>query len=149
MNFKQDTEQAVIDLIKTRQARGKEKYGTTVRENQLSLREWHQHHLEELLDAAIYVMRKIQELDEQQLEKCARNVGDVLEEIHDEAKTLDAKEEAQKILDSYRTACANRKPRTECKHRWITRTCFGNPGSIHECAICGMPHPDQFFREAR
>ena len=57
------TEQKVINLIERRQRLGIAKYGTTVADNPLSLREWLQHQLEELLDAAIYVQRAIDELD--------------------------------------------------------------------------------------
>jgi hypothetical protein len=58
------TEARVCELIAKRQEMGRNKYGTTVAENPLALREWHQHHLEELLDAAIYVKRIIDQLDE-------------------------------------------------------------------------------------
>jgi len=34
-----------------------------VQDNPLTLRQWHQNHLEELLDAAIYVKRIIEEID--------------------------------------------------------------------------------------
>lgn len=57
------TEAKVCDRIAQRQRLGVNKYGTTVAQNPLSLRQWHQHHLEELLDAAIYVQRIIDELD--------------------------------------------------------------------------------------
>lgn len=57
------TEGDLCRMLAQRQQVGMRKYGTTVRKNPLSLREWHQHHLEELLDAAIYVMRKLEELD--------------------------------------------------------------------------------------
>jgi hypothetical protein len=59
------TEAKVCELIAQRQALGLAKYGTTVAENPLSLRQWLQHQLEELLDAAIYVQRAIEELDKQ------------------------------------------------------------------------------------
>lgn len=52
--------------ISRRQQMGINKYGTTVAENRLSLREWHQHMYEELLDAAIYCKRAIAELDAQE-----------------------------------------------------------------------------------
>ena len=58
-----NTEQKVINLIEQRQKLGIAKYGTTVAENPLSLKQWLQHQLEELLDAAIYVQRAIDELD--------------------------------------------------------------------------------------
>jgi hypothetical protein len=59
------TEAKVCELIAKRQAMGIAKYGTTVASNPLALREWLQHQLEELLDAAVYVQRAIDELDKQ------------------------------------------------------------------------------------
>lgn len=61
-----DTESLVIADIRARQALGVSKYGTTVAKNQLSLRQWLQHQYEELLDAAVYCKRSIQEIDAQQ-----------------------------------------------------------------------------------
>lgn len=57
------TEAKVCALIAKRQALGVAKYGTTVASNPLVLREWLQHQLEELLDAAVYVQRAIDELE--------------------------------------------------------------------------------------
>lgn len=57
------TEAKVCALISRRQALGIAKYGTTVANNPLALREWLQHQLEELLDAAVYVQRAIDELE--------------------------------------------------------------------------------------
>lgn len=57
------TEAKVCALIEKRQAMGIAKYGTTVADNPLALKEWLQHQLEELLDAAIYVQRAIDELE--------------------------------------------------------------------------------------
>ena len=57
------TEAKVIGLIAQRQALGILKYGRTVAENPLPLRAWLQHQLEELLDAAIYCQRAIDEID--------------------------------------------------------------------------------------
>jgi succinyl-CoA synthetase alpha subunit len=57
------TEARVIQMIAERQMRGISKYGTTVAKNPLTLREWLQHQLEELLDAAVYCQRAIEELD--------------------------------------------------------------------------------------
>lgn len=62
----QGTEAEVCSDIAKRQQLGIAKYGTTVQENQLSLRQWLQHQYEELLDAAIYCKRAIQEIDKQQ-----------------------------------------------------------------------------------
>lgn len=56
-------EAMVCDDIANRQALGIQKYGTTVAENQLTLREWLQHAYEEALDQAIYLKRAMQEID--------------------------------------------------------------------------------------
>ena len=58
------TEAKVCALIEERQPLGIAKYGTTVADNPLALKAWLQHQLEELLDAAIYVQRAIDELEE-------------------------------------------------------------------------------------
>ncbi len=60
------TEGRLCELVAQRQAAGIRKYGMTVSQNPLTLRQWHQHHLEELLDAAVYTMRIIEQLDKQQ-----------------------------------------------------------------------------------
>lgn len=49
--------------IARRQQMGINKYGTTVADNPLTLREWLQHALEEALDQAVYLKRAIAELD--------------------------------------------------------------------------------------
>lgn len=59
----QGTEARVIFDIMQRQQRGIEKYGTTVEQNPLPLRDWLQHQYEELLDAAVYCRRAIDEID--------------------------------------------------------------------------------------
>ena len=56
-------EKAVCEDIARRQALGIAKYGQTVAENPLELREWVNHIYEELLDAAIYAKRILAELD--------------------------------------------------------------------------------------
>lgn len=53
----------VCEEIARRQQLGINKYGTTVADNNLSLREWLQHALEETLDQAIYLRRAIHEID--------------------------------------------------------------------------------------
>ena len=58
-----DTEQEVIKDILSRQALGVKKYGTTLANNPLELREWLEHQYQELLDAALYCKRAIQEMD--------------------------------------------------------------------------------------
>lgn len=57
------TEAAVIGDIARRQQLGIAKYGTTVADNPLTLRQWLQHAYEEHLDAAVYLKRAIEELD--------------------------------------------------------------------------------------
>ena len=57
------TEARVCELIAARQRLGMAKYGTTVEGNPLELRTWLQHQLEELLDAAIYCQRAIEQID--------------------------------------------------------------------------------------
>lgn len=58
-----DTETEVCADIKRRQELGITKYGTTVAQNPLDLRQWLQHAYEEKLDDAVYMKRAIQELD--------------------------------------------------------------------------------------
>ena len=59
----EDTESLVIADILKRQELGIAKYGTTVAQNPLELRQWLQHAYEEKLDDAVYMKRAIQELD--------------------------------------------------------------------------------------
>lgn len=49
--------------IAERQQKGIAKYGVTVAENPLELREWLQHAYEETLDKAIYLKRAIAEME--------------------------------------------------------------------------------------
>ena len=58
-----DTETEVCADIKRRQELGIAKYGTTVAQNPLELRQWLQHAYEEKLDDAVYMKRAIQQLD--------------------------------------------------------------------------------------
>ncbi len=55
-------EAEVCTDIAARQMLGIAKYGTTVKDNPLSLKEWLQHAYEETLDHAIYLKRAITEL---------------------------------------------------------------------------------------
>lgn len=57
------TEARVCELIAARQRLGIAKYGTTVAQNPLSLRQWCTHALEEALDLSIYLQRILEELD--------------------------------------------------------------------------------------
>jgi hypothetical protein len=56
------TEADVCADISRRQKLGIKKYGTTVRENNLSLEQWLQHAYEETLDQAIYLKRTIEKM---------------------------------------------------------------------------------------
>lgn len=58
-----DTETLVCADIQRRQALGLKKYGTSVASNPLSLRQWLEHQYQELLDAAVYCRRALQEID--------------------------------------------------------------------------------------
>ena len=64
-----DTEQQVCDDIKARQRLGVAKYGTTVADNPLPLREWLQHAYEECLDQAVYLRRAIAEFETKEATK--------------------------------------------------------------------------------
>jgi hypothetical protein len=61
-----DIEEQVCKDILRRQQLGIAKYGVTVENNPLVLREWLQHTYEELLDAAVYVRRSMAEIDRTQ-----------------------------------------------------------------------------------
>lgn len=52
-------------MLHARSMLGIAKYGCTTADNQLSLRKWLQHALEECLDKAVYLRRAIVELGEQ------------------------------------------------------------------------------------
>lgn len=58
-------EAAVCADIARRQALGIAKYGTTVADNPLELRQWLQHAYEEVLDQAVYLKRAMAEMDAQ------------------------------------------------------------------------------------
>ena len=57
------TEARVCVDIAYRQQAGIAKYGTTVEDNPLALRDWLQHAYEECLDQAVYLRRAIEEID--------------------------------------------------------------------------------------
>jgi hypothetical protein len=59
------TEAELCNDIAKRQQIGIKKYGTTVRDNNLSLRQWLQHAYEETLDKAVYLKRAIEQLDKE------------------------------------------------------------------------------------
>lgn len=60
-------EAMVCEEIARRQQMGIAKYGTTVADNPLTLREWLQHAYEETLDKAVYLRRAIAEIDAQEV----------------------------------------------------------------------------------
>ncbi len=57
------TEADVCADIARRQAFGIKKYNCTVRDNDLSLKQWLQHAYEETLDKAVYLKRAIEQID--------------------------------------------------------------------------------------
>ena len=57
------TEERVCRDIAERQKIGKAKYGVTVEQNPLTLRQWLQHAYEETLDQAIYLRRAMEDMD--------------------------------------------------------------------------------------
>lgn len=65
------TEAEVCRLIARRQAMGLAKYGTTVQDNPLTLRQWLVHQQEELADALVYATRALAELDKRD-EECGK-----------------------------------------------------------------------------
>jgi hypothetical protein len=58
-------ERMVCDDVAQRQQKGVAKYGLSVAENPLTLREWLNHAYEECLDQAVYLRRAIYEIDHQ------------------------------------------------------------------------------------
>jgi hypothetical protein len=54
--------EVISDMI-AREKIGLKKYGTTIDREDYSLKDWMQHHYEELLDAALYVKKQIQILE--------------------------------------------------------------------------------------
>lgn len=57
------TEGRVCEFIAARQRMGLAKYGMSVRDNPLTLRQWLVHQQEELADALVYCTRALEELD--------------------------------------------------------------------------------------
>ena len=58
-----DTLNEVISDMIAREKLGLKKYGTTIDRDDYSLLDWTRHHYEELLDAALYVKKQIQILE--------------------------------------------------------------------------------------
>ena len=75
------TEKRVCEDIERRQQAGMIKYGLTVADNPLTLRAWLQHQYEELLDAAVYCRRAIEELDVQEVKKAMDEIPYKAKEI--------------------------------------------------------------------
>ena len=69
------TEARICTEIAARQQMGINKYGTTVAENPLSLREWLVHAKQEAIDQAIYLQRAIEEIDAQQARQAGNPEG--------------------------------------------------------------------------
>lgn len=69
-----NTTQALIDLLKSRDASGLKKYGTTLDRGDLSHAEWLQHMAEELLDAAGYALAAKREAG--RIESAIRSVAE-------------------------------------------------------------------------
>ena len=63
------TEARICTEIAARQQMGINKYGTTVAENPLGLREWLVHAKQEALDQAIYLQRAIEEIDAREVRR--------------------------------------------------------------------------------
>lgn len=63
-------EALVSEDLAERQRKGKQKYGVSVIDNPLPLREWLQHAYEECLDQAIYLKRAMREMDLENAELC-------------------------------------------------------------------------------
>lgn len=64
--------------IARRQAFGLNKYGVSVAENPLELRQWLQHAYEEALDMAIYLRRAIEEIDAAEYKRLACGACEML-----------------------------------------------------------------------
>lgn len=62
--MKEETETLVCIDIGKRAVEGRCKYGVTVADNPLTLRQWLQHAYEEMLDQCVYLRRAMQEMDE-------------------------------------------------------------------------------------
>lgn len=52
-----------VDMLRERASVGLDKYGVSIDRTDLSIKEWHQHAIEELLDGAQYLIRAKQEME--------------------------------------------------------------------------------------
>lgn len=70
--------QAVISKHAERASRGMKKYGVTTERGDLSFLDWMKHLQEELMDAAVYIERLIQEGDK--VQKASETIADLMDE---------------------------------------------------------------------
>lgn len=75
--FPMGTEKNVCEDIARRQAFGLTKYGVSVADNPLNLRQWLQHAYEETLDQAIYLRRAIDQIDKEACEANAKQESSI------------------------------------------------------------------------
>ena len=66
-------EDRIIRMIQDRADVGLKKYGVDMTREDLTELEWCQHHLEELLDAAVYVMKRMTILEEKRMNVIGQN----------------------------------------------------------------------------
>jgi hypothetical protein len=59
----------LCEMLKSRSEVGIKKYGVTLDRNDLELRDWLQHQLEETLDSAGYILKAIKMLDDEKISK--------------------------------------------------------------------------------
>jgi len=81
-------EQQVIDKIEARAEAGQRKYGKTMERKDLTFRQWVTHLQEELLDAAIYAEKLIDEISIPEMKK--KHDNDVPAMAHKLPKAVDA-----------------------------------------------------------
>jgi hypothetical protein len=62
-------EEEIIQKIQARAEAGKQKYGTTMARKDLTFKQWVQHLQEELLDAAIYAEKLLDEISIPEMKK--------------------------------------------------------------------------------
>ena len=113
-----DIEQMVCQDILARQQVGINKYGTTVAQNPLELKQWLQHAYEECLDQAVYLRRAMEELktDNQERFFCERCGKRLSGGIH----TCTPPAEAEKqIEEQLKMADENQRIRAELKFNTI------------------------------
>lgn len=117
------TEAAVCADIAARQQRGILKYGTTVADNALDLREWLQHAYEECLDMAVYLKRTMEELDKEKTEY--NRPTEVCPYCRGSGQYLDS-EGMPQICEECSECCANCKWAQEKEDRYDQVRCCCN-----------------------